>query len=82
MHSIIRNDEIENWNRVRDDSLVKLWNNLFTWPRIFKRIKQLSIKGLPSAHIASWMVQSALRTAFREYIESWEETLTKLYNRV
>lgn len=67
MHSIIRNDDIENGNRVRDESLIKLWKGLFTYPRIFQRMKKLSFKGFPSAHMASWMVQYALRNAFREY---------------
>jgi radical SAM superfamily enzyme YgiQ (UPF0313 family) len=69
MHSMIREDGEKTENQERDKALSKLWVDLFTYPRIFKRISKLSMRGFPSAHIASWMVQSALRRAFREYIE-------------
>lgn len=69
MHSMIRQEGEKTENSLRDRALGRLWVDLFTYPRIFKRIKKLSIKGFPSTHIASWMVQYALRKAFREHIE-------------
>lgn len=68
MHSVIRDKDAGMDNRAKDEALIKLWVDLFTYPRIINRFKKLSMRGFPSAHIASWMVQSALRKAFREYI--------------
>jgi radical SAM superfamily enzyme YgiQ (UPF0313 family) len=67
LHSVVRHVGAGIDNDARDRALVKLWVDLFTYPRIIKRIKNLSFRGFPSAHIASVMVQSALRKAFREY---------------
>lgn len=67
MHSVLRQDGAE--NRARDRALVDLWQELFTWPRMFGRIRKLSVRGFPSAHMASVMVQTALRKAFREYAD-------------
>lgn len=65
MHSIIRqkNDD----NKAHEEALINLWQELFTWPRILKRMQKLPMKGFPSAHIASGIVQYALKKAFREY---------------
>ncbi len=69
LHSVIRHEGEGRDNAARDRALVDLWVDLFTYPRIIRRIRKLSLKGFPSAHIASVMVQSALRKAFREYSE-------------
>jgi len=65
MHAVIRQDGER--AGARENALMKLWIELFTYPRIFRRIGKLSLRGFPSAHMASGMVQYALRKAFREY---------------
>jgi radical SAM superfamily enzyme YgiQ (UPF0313 family) len=49
-------------------ALMDLWTELFTIPRIVKRIVRISWKGFPSAHFASAMFQFAIRGAFKQYI--------------
>lgn len=48
-------------------ALMNLWTELFTVPRIVKRLTKISWKGFPSAHIASAMFQFAMRRAFMQY---------------
>jgi radical SAM superfamily enzyme YgiQ (UPF0313 family) len=66
MHSIIRQQNGD--NKAHEEALKHLWLELFTWPRIFRRLKKLPFRGFPSAHIASGIVQYALKKAFREYV--------------
>jgi len=66
MHSVLKHDGDSSQ---RDVALVRLWDKLFTTGRIYKRLRKLSLKGFPSAHMASFMVQTALRKAFREYAD-------------
>lgn len=67
MHSIIR--QISGDNRIHEEALKRIWIELFTWPRILRRMGKLPFRGFPSAHIASGIVQYALRKAFREYVD-------------
>jgi radical SAM superfamily enzyme YgiQ (UPF0313 family) len=53
-------------------ALMDLWIELFTIPRILKRLVRISWKGFPSAHFASLMFQLSIRGAFNQYIS--EET--------
>lgn len=66
MHSVIR--QRDNDNKSHEDALKSLWIELFTWPRILRRMQKLPLRGFPSAHIASGIVQYALKKAFREYV--------------
>jgi radical SAM superfamily enzyme YgiQ (UPF0313 family) len=66
MHSVIH--QCEGSNADHEDALKRLWLELFTYPRIFRRLQKLPFKGFPSAHIASGIVQYALRKAFHEYV--------------
>ena len=54
----------------RDAALVRIWRELFTLKRIVRRLAALPMKGFPTAHIASLIVQSALRRAFRQYADA------------
>lgn len=53
--------------REHEAALKKIWGDLFTYGRIMKRLLRVSPKGFPSAHIASGIVQMALRKAFSEF---------------
>lgn len=48
-------------------ALMELWAELYTVPRIMRRIWGISRKGFPSAHIASTIFQFAIRSAFKQY---------------
>ena len=67
MHSIIRQSEGSNADHER--ALKSLWVDSFTWKRVLKRVAAIPAAGFPSAHLASIIVQGALRKAFREYAE-------------
>jgi radical SAM superfamily enzyme YgiQ (UPF0313 family) len=64
MHSVIRHGD---GNRARDEALLALWRELFTVRRMTGRLTKLPLAGFPLAHGASFMVQSSLRKAFREF---------------
>jgi radical SAM superfamily enzyme YgiQ (UPF0313 family) len=51
----------------REQAVLWLRRELFTWPRIIRRLSKISLKGLPMAHFNSLMLQWAHRRAFYEY---------------
>lgn len=53
--------------RSREEALVRLRADLFTLPRILKRITKVGAKGFPMSHVTSWMVQYPQGRAFREF---------------
>ncbi len=52
----------------REGLLKDLWVESFTYRRIFDRLRSLSWRGFPYAHVASGIVQFALRKAFRAHV--------------
>lgn len=56
----------------REDAIVKLRADLFTVPKILRRISQISWKGFPMSHITSWMVQFPQGRAFKEFARERE----------
>jgi radical SAM superfamily enzyme YgiQ (UPF0313 family) len=53
--------------KTREDALIKLRADLFTVPKILRRMFQVSCKGFPMSHVTSWMIQYPQGRAFREY---------------
>lgn len=51
----------------RESALIKLRADLFTVPKIVRRMSQVSWRGFPMSHITSWMIQFPQGRAFREY---------------
>lgn len=51
----------------REQATLWLREELFTWPRILRRISKISRRGFPMAQVNSFMLQWAHRRAFREY---------------
>jgi radical SAM superfamily enzyme YgiQ (UPF0313 family) len=51
----------------RENAIIKLRSDLFTIPKIFQRILQISWKGFPMSHITSWMIQYPQARAFKEF---------------
>ena len=53
----------------REQATLWLRRELFTWPRILKRLAKIGKKGFPMAHMNSIMLQWAHRRSFNEYAE-------------
>lgn len=53
----------------REQATLWLRRELFTWPRILRRLKKISYKGFPMAHANSLMLQWAHRKSFNEYAQ-------------
>ncbi len=51
----------------RENAIIKLRADLFTIPKIFQRIFQISWRGFPMSHITSWMIQYPQARAFKEF---------------
>lgn len=51
----------------REQAVLWIRKELFTWPRILRRLGKISLKGFPVAHVNSLMLQWAHRRAFNEY---------------
>lgn len=64
--AVFCHDDPEMSVQFREDALLWLRAEIFTWPRIIKRLSSLSWKGFPMTHYSSFMVQYPMRRAFRE----------------
>ena len=51
----------------RQDAIVRLRSDLFTVPKILKRMSNVSWRGFPMSHITSWMIQFPQGRAFKQY---------------
>lgn len=51
----------------REEALMMLRAELFTLPRILRRITKVGAMGFPMSHVTSWMVQYPQGRAFREF---------------
>lgn len=66
LHSVVKDSNGLN-SEERERKLIELWLELYTYPRIFKRLINISYKGFPNAHIGSLVNQIALKKAFEKY---------------
>lgn len=62
--ALFRHDDPRMTPENRKQATLWLWESLYTWPRILRRIKKISRKGFPGAHINSLMMQWAYKRAF------------------
>ena len=53
--------------RDREEAIIKLRSDLFSVPKILKRMSKISWRGFPMSHITSWMVQYPQGRAFKQY---------------
>ncbi len=53
--------------QAREDAIIKLRADLFTIPKIVKRMTRVGRKGFPMAHITSWAVQYPQGRAFHQF---------------
>ena len=51
----------------REEAIIKLRSDLFSIPKILRRMSQISWRGFPMSHITSWMVQYPQGRAFKQY---------------
>ncbi|KKK48785.1 hypothetical protein LCGC14_3141630, partial [marine sediment metagenome] len=51
----------------REEEIIKLRADLFSVPKILKRMSKVSWKGFPMSHITSWMIQFPQGRAFNQY---------------
>ena len=51
----------------REDAIVQLRSDLFTVPKILKRMSKVSWRGFPMSHITSWMIQFPQGRAFKQF---------------
>jgi radical SAM superfamily enzyme YgiQ (UPF0313 family) len=66
-HAVFSHDDPRMSVNFREEAIIRLRADLFTLPRIFSRITQISWRGFPMSHITSWMVQYPQGRAFRQY---------------
>lgn len=64
--ALYRHDNPEMTPEAREQALDWLRAEMFTWPRIIKRIAAIPKVGFPSVHITSFWIQYPQRRAFRE----------------
>ena len=63
-------DEPEMTPENREQAVLWIRKELFTWPRIIRRLAKISLKGFPMSHLNSLMLQWAHRRAFHEYAKT------------
>jgi radical SAM superfamily enzyme YgiQ (UPF0313 family) len=56
----------------RHDAIIRLRAELFTVPKILKRMSKVSWRGFPMSHITSWMIQYPQGRAFHQYAREHE----------
>jgi radical SAM superfamily enzyme YgiQ (UPF0313 family) len=56
----------------RQDSIVRLRSDLFTVPKILRRMSNVSWRGFPMSHITSWMIQYPQGRAFKQFAREHE----------
>ena len=61
----------------REDAIIRLRADLFTIPKILKRMSRVSMKGFPMSHITSWMIQFPQGRAFNQYAREHSERMKK-----
>ncbi|HEX3032925.1 MAG TPA: radical SAM protein [Bacillota bacterium] len=76
-HAIFAHDDPEMSVQAREDGLIRLRADLFTLPKIIRRLYPISLKGFPMSHISSFMVQFAQGRAFRQYARNYFATQAK-----
>lgn len=65
-HALFRNSDPLMTKENREKALLWLRAELFTLPRILKRLFKISLTGFPASHFMSWMIQYPQGRAFRE----------------
>ena len=64
--ALYEHDDPEMTPKAREQALDWLRSEMFTWPRILKRIRSIPKIGFPNSHFSSFFIQYPQRRAFRE----------------
>lgn len=71
VHGIFEHPDPQMTPTVREERILRLNRDLFTWGRIRKRVMQIDHKGFPVAHMVAFMKQMAMRRGFRRAYEAF-----------
>lgn len=71
VHGIFEHDDPQMSPRVREERILRLNRDLFTWGRIRKRVAHIDHKGFPVAHMVAFMKQMAMRRGFRRAYDAF-----------
>lgn len=74
-HAVFEHDTMSPADR--EAAIVRLRAELFTVPKILRRMLQVSWRGFPMSHITSWMVQYPQGRAFKEYARKKAESASE-----
>lgn len=66
-HTVFEHDDPRMTVEYRENRLIDIRAEIFTLPRILRRIGQISLKGFPMAHITSWAIQFPQGRAFKQF---------------
>lgn len=66
-HANFYHDDPEMTPDAREDAIVSLRDEIFTIPKILRRMTKVGAKGFPMSHITSWAVQYPQGRAFHEF---------------
>lgn len=70
-HALFEHPDPEMTPRAREEAVIELRSELFTWPRMLRRIARIDRKGFPYAHITSLFVQYPQGRAFRQFARGY-----------
>lgn len=74
VHAVFEHPDPQMPPLVREESVLRLNRDLFTWPRIAKRVWQIDRKGFPIAHMVAAMKQMAMRRGFMRAYEAFAQS--------
>lgn len=70
-HAVYSHDDPAMTVTNREEAVMRLRAELFTWPRIIKRLRPISYKGFPMSHLTSFMVQASQGRAFKQFAKNY-----------
>jgi len=71
VHGVFEHDDPRMSAGEREERILRLNRDLFTWGRIRKRVAQIDHKGFPVAHMVAFMKQMAMRRGFRRAYDAY-----------
>ncbi len=72
VHAVFEHDDPSMSVENREERLLRLNRDLFTFKRILRRTFHINYRGFPVAHMIAFMKQIAMRKGFRKAYEKWK----------
>lgn len=66
-HAVFSHDNPLMTDEFREERLFRLWRESFTWKRVMSRLAGISYRGFPMSHISSFMYQSQMKKASKNF---------------